>query len=146
MALIKIKNLYVSGRSRTLLYTKQIMEKELQQYGEELLQEFEGLMDHDYSNVQMPSYRKEQFDNKMSKNNILFELVGETFGSGNDININPTLKYIEPPLDDYWPPPKPGGLSETKVVNKLEVLTNKLKINISDTEGIRNVFVNVPQE
>lgn len=135
----------LAGRSRHLLYTKQIMEKELQQYGEELLQEFEGLMDHDYSNIQVPMYRKEHYDNKLSQKNILSEAIDETFGPGNDINSNPTLKYIEPPLDDYRPPPKPGGLSEAKIANKLKALTNELKINISDTDGIRSVFVNGPQ-
>ena len=124
------------------------MEEELQQYGEELLQEVEGLIDHDYSPIQMPVYKRLRFDTEPAPKYVSSsDIVGGTLGSKKDgINTKPTRKYIEPPLDDDWPPPKPGGTSETKYVDKLEALTNELKINISDVEGTRTVFLKVPQE
>lgn len=138
----------LAGRSRTLLNTKQLVEEELQQYGEELLQQVEGLMDHDYSPIQMPAYKRQRLNDDLYPKYISSsDIVGGTLGMNRDlINTNPTRKYIEPPLDDDWPPPKPGGSSGTKFVDKLEALTNELKINISDTEGTRTVLLKVPQE
>lgn len=68
-------------------------------------------------------------------------------GHGSDImDGKPSRRFIEPPLDDVWPPPKPGGEIATKIVDKLEALTNELKINISDADGTRTVLLKVPQE
>ncbi|XP_033210547.1 uncharacterized protein LOC117168817 [Belonocnema kinseyi] len=137
----------VAGRSRSLLYTKQLMEEELQQYGEDLLQEVEGLMDHDYSPIQMPTYNKPRFDTELPLKYISsFDIVGGTLGPKTDMRTNTFRKYIEPPLDDDWPPPKPGGRSGAKILDKLETLTNELKINISDFESTRTVLFKVPQD
>lgn len=123
------------------------MEEELQQYGEELIQEVEGLMDHDYSPIQMPIYKKPRFDNEPSPKYISsFDLVGGALGSKEDIHTNTFRKYIEPPLDDDWPPPKSGGRLEAKLLDKLETLTNELKINISGAESTRTVLLKVPQD
>ncbi|XP_015186621.1 PREDICTED: cyclic AMP response element-binding protein A-like [Polistes dominula] len=144
----------LAGRSRALLYTKQIKDEELQQYSEELLQEVEGLLDHDYSPVvHMPPYKRPRIENEA--NNQKFAASSDQVGGllsgllGN--HEMPFMKpsnrqYIEPPLDDVWPPPNPGGKAEPKVVDKLEALTNELKINISDLEGTRTVLVKVPHE
>ena len=125
------------------------MEEELQQNGEELLPEVEGLMDHDYSPIRMSTYKKTSYVTESSEKYISSSnLVGGTLGSttNRNIKLNPSRKYIEPPLDDNWPPPKPGGISRTKVLDKLEALTNELKINISDAEGTRTVLLKVPQD
>ncbi|KAG7210496.1 hypothetical protein KM043_012017 [Ampulex compressa] len=130
----------LAGRSRTLLHTKQLMNEELQQYGEELLQEVEGLMDHDYSPmIQMPPHKRPRLEASAT------EHVGGTLVAREEPTI-PSKKYIDPPLDDVWPPPNPGGQKGAKVVDKLEALTNELKINISDSEGTRTVLLKVPQE
>lgn len=136
----------LAGRSRTLLYTKQMMDEELQQYGEELLQEVEGLLDHDYSPaVQPPLFKRPRMDMEpkcvSSSNHVGGTLCGRQEGT-----LKTGKKYIEPPLDDVWPPPNPGGQKNAKVVDKLEALTNELKINISDSEGTRTVLLKVPQE
>lgn len=153
----------LAGRSRTLLYTKQLKDEELQQYGEELLQEVEGLLDHDYSPVvQMPLYKRPRLENNEANNHKYAgssDQVGGTLGgalgaalvsaltTGQEAFAKPSnRKYIEPPLDDVWPPPNPGGQTEPKVVDKLQALTNELKINISDSEGTRTVLVKVPRE
>ena len=139
----------LAGRSRTLLYTKQLMDEELQQYGEELLQEVEGLLDHDYSPVmQMPLYKRARIDSEATTKYVSsMNHVGGTLGLKPYLAISKTNKqYIEPPLDDVWPPPNPGGQKTVKVINKLEALTNELKINISDTEGTRTVLVQVPHD
>ncbi|XP_011866872.1 PREDICTED: cyclic AMP response element-binding protein A-like [Vollenhovia emeryi] len=138
----------LAGRSRTLLYTKQLMDEELQQYGEELLQEVEGLLDHDYSPViQMPLYKRPRIDSEATPKYVSsMNHVGGTLGLKPDIAISKTTKqYMEPPLDDIWPPPNPGGQKTVKV-DKLEALTNELKINISDTEGTRTVLVKMPHD
>lgn len=137
----------LAGRSRTLLYTKQLMDEELQQYGE-LLQEVEGLLDHDYSPViQMPLYKRPRIDNEATPKYVSsINHVGGTLGLKSDLAISKKKKqYIEPPLDDIWPPPNPGGQKTVKV-DKLEALTNELKINISDAEGTRTVLVKMPQD
>ncbi|XP_029664917.1 cyclic AMP-responsive element-binding protein 3-like protein 1 [Formica exsecta] len=139
----------LAGRSRTLLYTKQLMDEELQQYGEELLQEVEGLLDHDYSPVmQMPVYKRARIDNEVATKYISsMNHVGGTLGLKPYLTISKTNKqYIEPPLDDIWPPPNPGGRKTVKVINKIETLTNEFKINISDTEGTRTVLVQMPHD
>ncbi|XP_011344127.1 uncharacterized protein LOC105283226 isoform X2 [Ooceraea biroi] len=140
----------LSGRSRTLLYTKQLMGEELQQYGEELLQEVEGLLDHDYSPIiQMPLYKRPRLDNEAVPKYVSpMNHVGGTLGlKASDLAIMKTKRqYIEPPLDDVWPPPSPGGQKRTKMVDKLEALTNELKINISDAEGTRTVLLKVPHD
>ncbi|CAK9801354.1 Cyclic AMP-responsive element-binding protein 3-like protein 4 [Anthophora plagiata] len=137
----------LAGRSRTLLYTKQLMDEELQQYSEELLQEVEGLLDHDYSPaIQPPLYKRPRMDiEPVPKCVSSSDHVGGTLCGREDITKHSRL-YIEPPLDDVWPPPNPGGQKNTKVVDKLEALTNELKINISDSEGMRTVLLKVPQE
>ncbi|KAI4503979.1 hypothetical protein M0802_001382 [Mischocyttarus mexicanus] len=144
----------LAGHSRALLYKKQLKDEELQQYSEELLQEVEGLLDHDYSPaVHMPLYKRPRIENEV-KNRKLSTLSKE-FGSILDGVFNnhempymkpSNRKYIEPPLDDVWPPPNPGGKTEPKVVDKLEALTNELKINISELEGTKTVLVKVPHE
>ncbi|XP_011261267.1 cyclic AMP response element-binding protein A [Camponotus floridanus] len=139
----------LAGRSRTLLYTKQLMDEELQQYGEELLQEVEGLLDHDYSPVmQMPLYKRARIDNEAASSPKYISSmnhVGGTLGLNPYLAISKTNKqYIEPPLDDIWPPPNPGGQNTAKVINKIETLTNELKINIS--EGTRTVLVQMPHD
>lgn len=141
----------LAGRSRTLLYTKQLMDEELQQYGEELLQEVEGLLDHDYSPVmQMPLYKRARIDNEAASSPKYISSmnhVGGTLGLKPYLAISKTNKqYIEPPLDDIWPPPNPGGRKTVKVINKIETLTNEFKINISDTEGTRTVLVQMPHD
>ncbi|XP_020286116.1 uncharacterized protein LOC109855862 [Pseudomyrmex gracilis] len=139
----------LAGRSRTLLHTKQLIDEELQQYGEELLQEVGGLLDHDYSPVvQMPLYKRPRLDNEApSKYASSMNHVGGTLGLKPDLAVSKTKgQYMEPPLDDVWPPPNPGGQKTTRVVDKLEALTNELKINISDVEGTRTVFVKMPHD
>ncbi|XP_078034869.1 uncharacterized protein LOC144468926 [Augochlora pura] len=140
----------LAGRSRTLLYTKKLMDEELQQYGEELLQEVEGLLDHDYSPViQPPLYKRPRLDTEpapkcvSSSDHVGGTLCGRREGG---MFFKSNRKYIEHPLDDVWPPPNPGGSKNGKVVDKLEALTNELKINISDSEGTRTVLLKVPQE
>ena len=137
----------LAGRSRTLLYTKQLMDEELQQYSEELLQEVEGLLDHDYSPaIQPPLYKRPRMDMEPAPKCVSSsDHVGGTLCGRQEISMSNTArKYIEPPLDDVWPPPNPGG--QQKVVDKLGALTNELKINISDSEGTRTVLLKVPQE
>ncbi|XP_012542686.2 light-inducible protein CPRF2 [Monomorium pharaonis] len=139
----------LAGRSRTLLYTKQLMDEDLQQYGEELLQEVEGLLDHDYSPViQMPFYKRPRIDNEPTPKYISsMNHVGGTLGLKPDLGVSKMKKqYIEPPLDDIWPPPNPGGIQKTVTVDKLETVTNEFKINISDTEGTRTVLVKMPHD
>ena len=139
----------LAGRSRTLLYTKQLMDEELQQYSEELLQEVEGLLDHDYSPaIQPPLYKRPRMDiEPPSKSVSSSDHVGGTLWGRQEMAVSkPSRKYIDPPLDDVWPPPNPGGQSGAKVVDKLQALTNELKINISDSEGTRTVLLKVPQE
>jgi hypothetical protein len=139
----------IVGRSRTLLYTKQLMDEDLQQYGEELLQEVEGLLDHDYSPaIQMPAYKRPRIDRETTPKYVSsINHVGGTLGLKPDLAISKTKKqYIEPPLDDTWPPPNPGGVQKTVKVDKLETLTNELKINISDAEGTRTVLVKMPHD
>lgn len=124
------------------------MDEELQQYGEELLQEVEGLLDHDYSPIiPMPLYKRPRIDNEaIPKYVSSINHVGGTLGLKPDLAISKTKKqYIEPPLDDTWPPPNPGGQKAVKV-DKLEALTNEFKINISDTEGTRTVLVKMPHD
>ncbi|XP_043250343.1 cyclic AMP-responsive element-binding protein 3-like protein 1 isoform X2 [Colletes gigas] len=136
----------LAGRSRTLLYTKQLMDEELQQYSEELLQEVEGLLDHDYSPViQPPLYKRPRIEIESTPKCVSSSShVGGTLCGRQNYISKSTRQYIEPPLDDIWPPPKPGG--QKKVVDKLEALTNELKINISDSDGTRTVLLEVPQE
>ncbi|KZC08658.1 PREDICTED: cyclic AMP response element-binding protein A-like [Dufourea novaeangliae] len=137
----------LAGRSRTLLYTKQLMDEELQQYSEELLQEVEGLLDHDYSPViQPPLYKRPRMDMEPALKCVSSSHhVGGTLCGRQDAQmLKSGRKYIEPSLDDVWPPPNLGG--QKKVVDKLEALTNELKINISDSEGTRTVLLKVPQE
>lgn len=125
------------------------MNEELQHYGEELLQEVEGLLDHDYSPaIQPPLYKRARMEiEPATKCATSSEHVGGTLRRRQEVTrAKPMKKYIEPPLDDVWPPPNPGGQKNTKVVDKLEALTNELKINISDSEGTRTVLVKVPQE
>ncbi|PBC29249.1 uncharacterized protein LOC107998728 [Apis cerana] len=139
----------LAGRSRTLLYTKQLMDEELQQYSEELLQEVEGLLDHDYSpTIQPPLYKRPRMDTDSPPKCILSsDHIGGTLCGRQEVTMKSNRKYIEPPLDDVWPPPNPGGQKNVKkVVDKLEALTNELKINISDSEGMRTVLLKVPQE
>ncbi|XP_014601282.1 PREDICTED: cyclic AMP response element-binding protein A-like [Polistes canadensis] len=144
----------LAGRSRALLYTKQIKDEELQQYNEELLQEVEGLLDHDYSPVvHMPPYKRPRIENEANNQKFAASsdqiggILGSLLGNHEMPFMKPSnRKYIEPPLDDVWPPPNPGGKTEPKVVDKLEALTNELKINISDLEGTRTVLVKVPHE
>ncbi|XP_076751200.1 uncharacterized protein LOC143432201 [Xylocopa sonorina] len=138
----------LAGRSRTLLYTKQLMDEELQQYSEELVQEVEGLLDHDYSPaIQAPLYKRPRMDTEPAPKCVSsFDHVGGTLCGRQEITMKLGRKYIEPPLDDVWPPPNPGGQKNAKVVDKLEALTNELKINISDSEGTRTVLLKVPQE
>ncbi|XP_076624251.1 uncharacterized protein LOC143343337 isoform X1 [Colletes latitarsis] len=135
----------LAGRSRTLLYTKQLMDEELQQYSEELLQEVEGLLDHDYSPViQPPLYKRPRIEIESTPKCVSSSShVGGTLCGRQNYISKSTRQYIEPPLDDIWPPPKPGG---QKKVDKLEALTNELKINISDSDGTRTVLLEVPQE
>ncbi|XP_003702804.1 uncharacterized protein LOC100883027 isoform X1 [Megachile rotundata] len=138
----------LAGRSRTLLYTKQLMDEELQQYSEELLQEVEGLLDHDYSPaIQPPLYKRPRMDTEPAPKCVSSsDHVGGTLRGRQDVPASKAArKYIEPPLDDVWPPPNPGG-QNTKVVDKLGALTNELKINISDSEGTRTVLLKFPQE
>ncbi|KAL0123815.1 hypothetical protein PUN28_005976 [Cardiocondyla obscurior] len=138
----------LAGRSRTLLYTKQLMDEELQQYGEELLQEVEGLLDHDYSPIiQMSPYKRARIDSETTPKFVSsIGHVGGTLDLKPNFVISKTKKrYIEPPLDDTWPPPNPGGQKTVKV-EKLEAPTNELKINISDTEGTRTVFVKMSHD
>lgn len=125
------------------------MDEELQQYGEELLQEVEGLLDHDYSPImQMPLYKRPRLDNEaVPKYVSSMNHVGGTLGLKADLAIPKAKRqYIEPPLDDVWPPPNPGGQKAAKVVDKLEALTNELKINISDVEGTRTVLLKMPHD
>lgn len=130
------------------------MEEELQQYGEELFQEVEGLLDHDYSPVvQAPLYKRPRYEAEPAvvvKHIAAADHVGGTLGHNPDVMMmsgSKHRKYIEPPLDDMWPPPKTDGQPATpKVVDKLEALTNELKINISDTDGTRTVLLKVPRE
>ncbi|KAF3422149.1 hypothetical protein E2986_11270 [Frieseomelitta varia] len=138
----------LAGRSRTLLYTKQLMDEELQQYSEELLQEVEGLLDHDYSpTIQPPLYKRPRMDTESPPKCVSSsDHIGGTLCGRQEVTMKSSRKYIEPPLDDVWPPPNPGGQKSAKVVDKLEVLTNELKINISDSEGTRTVLLKVPQE
>lgn len=131
-----------------MLHTKQLIDEELQQYGEELLQEVGGLLDHDYSPVvQMPLYKRPRLDNEApSKYVSSMNHVGGTLGLKPDVAVSKTKgQYIEPPLDDIWPPPNPGGQKTTRVVDKLEAFTNELKINISDV-GTRTVLVKMPHD
>ncbi|EFN83508.1 cAMP-responsive element-binding protein 3-like protein 4 [Harpegnathos saltator] len=141
----------LAGRSRTLLYTKQqLMDEELQQCDEELLQEVEGLLDHDYGPViQMPLCKRARLESETAPKYISsVNHVGGTLGSKPDVLASKAArKYIEPPLDDVWPPPNPGGpKTAARVVDKLEALANELKINISDIEGTRTVLVKMPHE
>lgn len=140
----------IPGRSRTLLYTKQqLMDEELQQCNEEPLQEVEGLLDHDYGPViQMPLCKRARLESETAPKYVSsVNHMGGTLGSKSDVVVSKaTRKYIEPPLDDVWPPPNPGGQNTARVVDKLEALANELKINISDVEGTRTVLVKVPQE
>lgn len=138
----------LAGRSRSLLFTKQLMDEELQQYGE-LLEEVEGLLDHDYSPVvQVPLYKRPRYDNdQSSKYKANMNHVGGTLNQKTEFSDSKlSKKYTEPPLDDVWPPPKPGAEPAARVVDKLEALTNELKINISDADGTRTVLLKVPQE
>lgn len=147
--LLILLTLCFPGRSRTLLYTKQLMDEELQQYSEELLQEVEGLLDHDYSpTIQPPLYKRPRMDTDSPPKCILSsDHIGGTLCGRQEVTMKSNRKYIEPPLDDVWPPPNPGGQKNVKkVVDKLEALTNELKINISDSEGMRTVLLKVPQE
>ncbi|XP_012256132.1 cyclic AMP response element-binding protein A-like [Athalia rosae] len=139
----------LAGRSRSLLYTKQLLGEDLQQCGEELLQEVEGLLDHDYSPiVAVPAHKRPRLDpDSVAKQTSPYDYVGGTLGQGSDfLEVKASRRFIEPPLDDVWPPPKPGGEVATKIVDKLEALTNELKINISDADGTRTVLLKVPQE
>ncbi|XP_046623543.1 cyclic AMP-responsive element-binding protein 3-like protein 1 [Neodiprion virginianus] len=140
----------LAGRSRSLLYTKQLLGEDLQlQCGEELLQEVEGLLDHDYNSpaLAVPAQKRPRLDpDPASKMTSPYEYVGGTLGQGSGGDVKPGRRFIEPPLDDVWPPPKPGGEAATKIVDKLEALTNELKINISDADGTRTVLLKVPQE
>lgn len=124
------------------------MDEELQQYGEELLQEVEGLLDHDYSPaIQPPLYKRPRMDTESAPKYVSSsDHVGGTLCGKQDTFSKSSRKYIEPPLDDVWPPPNPGGQRSAKVFDKLEALTNELKINISDSEGTRTVLLKVPQE
>ncbi|XP_066584576.1 cyclic AMP-responsive element-binding protein 3-like protein 1 [Prorops nasuta] len=118
----------LAGRSRTLLYTKQLMDEELQQYGEELLQEVEGLLDHDYSPIQIPPYKRPRImeSETVSKYASSTNYVGGTLGARKDIGANPQIRqFIEPPLDDVWPPPNPGGPGGQKAA-KLNITDKKL--------------------
>ncbi|CAL7945532.1 unnamed protein product [Xylocopa violacea] len=100
----------LAGRSRTLLYTKQLMDEELQQYSEELVQEVEGLLDHDYSPaIQAPLYKRPRMDTEPAPKCISSsDHVGGTLCGRQEITMKSGRKYIEPPLDDVWPPPNPG--------------------------------------
>ncbi|XP_015594688.1 cyclic AMP response element-binding protein A [Cephus cinctus] len=136
----------LAGRSRSLLFTKQLMDEELQQYGEELLQEVEGLLDHDYSPVvQVPPHKRARYEVEPGpKYSPSSDHVGGTL-----LGLKTERNYIEPPLDDVWPPPPPPepptiGKNGLKTVDKLEALTNELKINISDADGTRTVLLKVP--
>ncbi|XP_043280448.1 cyclic AMP-responsive element-binding protein 3-like protein 4 isoform X2 [Venturia canescens] len=143
----------IAGRSRSLLHTKQL-DDELQQYSDELLQEVEGLIDHDYvpAAVTMPPYKRARYELEHTRNSKYAaspsEHIGGTLNPKIDYPIPKfTKKFFEPPLDDVWPPPsKPGGGIQpaTKVVDKLEALTNELKINISDSDGTRTILLKVP--
>lgn len=138
----------ISGRSRSLLFTKQLMDEELQQYGD-LLEEVEGLLDHDYSPViQAPLCKRPRYDDDQPcKYTGSMSHVGGTLNQKTDYTDTKLSKnYIEPPLDDVWPPPKPGIEPGARVVDKLEALTNELKINISDADGTRTVLLKVKQE
>lgn len=122
------------------------MDEELQQYGEELLQEVEGLLDHDYSPAIQIPYKRPRIDSETTPKYISStNHVGGTLDSKPDLAISKKKQYIEPPLDDTWPPPNPGGQKTVKV-DKLEALTNELKINISDAEGTRTVRVKMPHD
>lgn len=104
-------------------------------------------MDHDYDQV-MPSCKRFCSESEDTPKHIpTMNHVGGTLGSKMDV-VAPKakIKYIEPPLDDVWPPPNPGGQRTAKVVDKIEVLSNEVKINISDVEGTRTIFVKVPHE
>ncbi|XP_057323834.1 cyclic AMP-responsive element-binding protein 3-like protein 2 [Microplitis mediator] len=141
----------LAGRSRSLLFTKQLVEEEFQQYSEELLQEVESLLDHDYSPIQVSLYKPpSRYDvEQKANNNKLFtgDLSGGMFARKSEFaDVKLSKKYIEPPLDDVWPPPKPDNVQAVKVLDKLEAITNELKINISDTDGTRTVVLKVPQE
>ncbi|KAF7990053.1 hypothetical protein HCN44_008996 [Aphidius gifuensis] len=144
------ENIPVNGRSRSLLFSKQLLDEDFHQYGEELLQEFEGLLDHDYNSpiAQMPACKRPRYDNdKCNKYSASMDHVGGTLNKQLDTqNVKLSRKYIEPPLDDVWPPPKQNIAKPAKIVDKLEALTNELKINISDADGTRTVLVKVPQE
>lgn len=122
------------------------MDDELQQYSEELLQEVDGLLDHDYSPI-VPVYKRPRYDDDQPPK---YSATAEgTFAKKSEYpDVNKlSKKYIEPPLDDVWPPPKPGDVPGMKVVDKLEALTNELKINISDpADGTRTVLLKVPQD
>ncbi|CAG5101235.1 Similar to CREB3L4: Cyclic AMP-responsive element-binding protein 3-like protein 4 (Homo sapiens) [Cotesia congregata] len=141
----------LAGRSRNLLFTKQLVEEEFQQYSEELLQEVESLLDHDYSPIQVSLYKPSRYDadQKSNNNNKLFSAAdaGGMFPRKSEFgDVKLSKKYIEPPLDDVWPPPKPDAVQTVKVLDKLEAITNELKINISNTDGTRTVVLNVPKE
>jgi cell division septum initiation protein DivIVA len=141
----------INGRSRSLLFTKQQLDEEFQQCGEELLQEFEGLLDHDYNCpiAQVPPYKRSRSDNNQSTNKYIASMdhVGGTLNQKSDLpDAKLSRKFIDQPLDDVWPPPKPGGAQSAKIVDKLEAITNELKINISDSDGTRTVLLKVPQE
>ncbi|KAG8042136.1 hypothetical protein G9C98_000127 [Cotesia typhae] len=141
----------LAGRSRSLLFTKQLVEEEFQQYSEELLQEVESLLDHDYSPIQVSLYKPSRYDadQKSNNNNKLFSAAdaGGMFPRKSEFgDVKLSKKYIEPPLDDVWPPPKPDAVQTVKVLDKLEAITNELKINISNTDGTRTVVLNVPKE
>ena len=126
------------------------MDEELQQYSEELLQEVEGLLDHDYSPaVPMPANKRPRYDlEQVSKYASRSDHIGGTLPQTVDYpSPKLTRQLFDPPLDDDWPPPKPGGGQPVvKVVDKLEALTNELKINISDADGTRTILLKVPQE
>lgn len=128
------------------------MDEELQQCGEELLHEVEGLLDHDYSPViaQIPLYKRPRVDNDVSRyiSSANHMRGGDMLRSKpNVIFSNANKKYIEPPLDDVWPPPNLGEQQKTfRMMDKLESLTNELKINISDAEGTKTVLIKMPHE
>lgn len=128
------------------MFSKQLLDDE---FHEELLSECEGLLDHDYNTpiAHVPPSKRARYDNDQIKYVASMDHVGGTLNKQSDTpNIKLTRKYIEPPLDDVWPPPKPNIRQPTKIVDKLEALTNELKINISDADGTRTVLVKVPQE
>lgn len=108
------------------------------------MQEVETLLDHDYSSAEEdgPIRKKARFE--------VILPPGECIASKNDyFDVKPGRKYIEPPLDDVWPPPKLGGNDSQKhrVVDKLQALTTELKLNLSDVgDGTHSVLIQIPRE